>query len=289
LKKENLLLQRFLKSFLFFFIFGVSVLSAKTYKSFDFGLNLFEHKEYFRAISEFQRFIFFNPKNRLEQDAKFYIGVSYFQAYRYYDAIESFEPLIKSKKYKIPAYFFMGDSAFYVQQYDRAYQYYHKIYENADSIMIQQKALFKTTWPLLFQHKFSDVLSVYDKIDVNRNLDLPNMREVVGDLKDFKGLSPWLAGTMSAVIPGAGQFYDKRPGDGFVAFLTVGLLTAGSYFLWNDYNYKEIAVAVSITDIFFYLGNVYSAFSSAHKYNRLYLKKNIDMLKNNYWTEYEYK
>lgn len=282
-------LQKFLKIFLCFIVFGVSVLSAKTYQSFDFGLYLFEHKEYFRAVSEFQRFIFFNPKNSQKQDAKFYIGSSYFKAYRYYDAIESFEPLIKSKKYKIPALFFMGDSAFYVQQYDRAYNYYQKIYKKADSVKIQQKALLKTTWPLLFQHKFSEVLNVYDKIDVNSSLDLPNMREAVNDLKNFRGLSPWLAGTMSTIIPGTGQFYDKRPGDGVVALLTVGLLTAGSYFLWNDYKYKEIAVAVSVTDIFFYLGNIYSAFSSAHKYNRLYLKKNIDMLKNNYWAEYEYK
>jgi TM2 domain-containing membrane protein YozV len=92
---------------------------------------------------------------------------------------------------------------------------------------------------------------------------------------------------MSALIPGSGQIYDKRPGDGVVAFLAIGFLGGSSYWLWRYYEHKEIAVGFSLVTGFFYAGNIYTAWSSAKKYNKLYYEKHIGYLKETYWRGYK--
>ena len=76
-----------------------------------------------------------------------------------------------------------------------------------------------------------------------------------------------LAGTLSAVVPGAGQCYAGRCADGAAALLvngTLGGLTAASFL--NEE--KILGSILAFIESWFYFGNIYSAHVAADKYNR---------------------
>jgi len=79
--------------------------------------------------------------------------------------------------------------------------------------------------------------------------------------------SPGLAGTLAAVLPGAGHLYADRPRDAFISFL----LNAG--FLWGTYEAARreewaLAGVLGFFEAGWYTGNVVSAVNAAHKWNR---------------------
>jgi tetratricopeptide (TPR) repeat protein len=78
--------------------------------------------------------------------------------------------------------------------------------------------------------------------------------------------SPLLAGVLSAVVPGSGQAYAGRYRDGLVALLVNGLFIAGTAVAIDQENYATAAVVGGI-GLPFYLGNIYGAANAAGKWN----------------------
>ncbi|MBT8491238.1 MAG: hypothetical protein KJN62_09325, partial [Deltaproteobacteria bacterium] len=84
-------------------IFILSVLSCEARaggaridykKQFDFAERLFEESDYFRAITEYKRFIFLYPDNRFCENCFFRICESYYGAHRWEHAIAALEQFI---------------------------------------------------------------------------------------------------------------------------------------------------------------------------------------------------
>lgn len=80
--------------------------------------------------------------------------------------------------------------------------------------------------------------------------------------------SPWLAGGMSVIIPGAGKLYTGYWQDGLLALLFV---SANAWQAYRGFNKKGIESAYGWTfasiSFLFYSGNIYGAVKSAKKYN----------------------
>lgn len=81
--------------------------------------------------------------------------------------------------------------------------------------------------------------------------------------------SPFLAGTLSAIVPGTGKVYTKNTGDGIIAFLFV----AGN--AWQAYRgFSQSGVNSAYGWIFstlsasFYIGNIFGSAKAAKVYNR---------------------
>ncbi|MBI4379340.1 MAG: outer membrane protein assembly factor BamD [Nitrospinae bacterium] len=66
---------------------GLGVAEERQY---DFAMSLFNEGEYYRAITEWKRFIFYFPKSELIDDAALFIGKSYLMGKEYDTAIEEF-------------------------------------------------------------------------------------------------------------------------------------------------------------------------------------------------------
>ncbi|MEO0075675.1 MAG: hypothetical protein ABIK31_06170, partial [candidate division WOR-3 bacterium] len=82
-----------------------------------------------------------------------------------------------------------------------------------------------------------------------------------------------LATLLSAIIPGSGQIYAGRFGDGIYSFLTVigsGLIT--KYYLKNDDSKIKFGIFSFLT-LFFWSGNIYGANIAARDYNNFQLLK----------------
>ena len=89
--------------------------------------------------------------------------------------------------------------------------------------------------------------------------------------------SPVTAGVLAAVLPGAGHLYDERYRDAGIAF------ALNAAFIWGmveAFEHKNYVVGGILTffELGWYSGNIYSAVSGAHKYNRNKKKEYLDLL-----------
>ncbi len=95
-------------------------------------------------------------------------------------------------------------------------------------------------------------------------------KSLLSELDRWDGLphrSPFLAGLMSAALPGLGQWYDGRFWDGAAALVVNGMFGYGLYRTWKNEYYPTFGILAFIASGF-YGGNIFSAVSSAHKYNK---------------------
>jgi hypothetical protein len=86
---------------------------------------------------------------------------------------------------------------------------------------------------------------------------------------EFEGLTHkhgWLAGTMSAVLPGSGQFYAGSRADGVVAFLTNAVLIGTTALALRE-DEDVTAGVVGFVALGFWTGNVYGAVNAAHRHD----------------------
>jgi tetratricopeptide (TPR) repeat protein len=82
---------------------------------------------------------------------------------------------------------------------------------------------------------------------------------------ELRRKSPFLAASMSAVIPGAGRAYLGRWGDAIVGFIAVGGSAAGGYALLDED--RGFAVSLLITSAVLYGANIYGSYVGGRYYN----------------------
>jgi len=84
---------------------------------------------------------------------------------------------------------------------------------------------------------------------------------------EVKTVSPRLAAGFSALLPGAGQVYAGRRGDGVLSFLAVAGAGAASVLSFM-YGYNDLGGMFAFFSGLFYGGNIYGAWNSARRSNR---------------------
>jgi tetratricopeptide (TPR) repeat protein len=83
---------------------------------------------------------------------------------------------------------------------------------------------------------------------------------------DLPHKSPGLAGTLSALVPGAGSLYVGRTSEAALAFVVNALLISGTVTAFQEHQ-DGLGVGLGVFALAFYGGNIYAAVSGAHKYN----------------------
>jgi putative component of membrane protein insertase Oxa1/YidC/SpoIIIJ protein YidD len=91
--------------------------------------------------------------------------------------------------------------------------------------------------------------------------------------------SPFLAGLMSAIIPGTGYLYAGRLKEGLSALIINGLLGAGIYSLFKNNNTGSGILTAMVT-IPFYFGNIVGAANAAEDLNNKYQQIVLSNLRN---------
>ena len=89
--------------------------------------------------------------------------------------------------------------------------------------------------------------------------------------------SPALAGTLSAVVPGAGQLYAGAPKDGLSALLVNGALLGGAVALARS-DRPGAAALTGVIGLSFYAGNIQAAVSAARRHNQRAERAALDTL-----------
>jgi putative component of membrane protein insertase Oxa1/YidC/SpoIIIJ protein YidD/TM2 domain-containing membrane protein YozV len=136
---------------------------------------------------------------------------------------------------------------------------------NAPAFASEKQVL--TGWSLCKEHRFADAARVF--ADRSPGSDLSDLAALDGT--SLPRRSRILSTAFSAIVPGAGQMYSGRVGDGIYTLLTV----VGSGFLtwWfasdaehRDRTWVKTSLFGTLTTLF-YAGNVYGANIAARDYN----------------------
>ncbi len=242
---------------------------------YSFAENLFIGSDYYRAITEYKRLLFYFPNGNFSDDARFKIAKSYQLGGKFEISRDLFSDLagqFTGKDLGSLCEFEAVESIFRSSNYESAAISYEKFLEEDRLAKFKDLASYRLGLSELHMRKPDDAISKFSSVNQGSKI-FALSSEMADKTKEFKNLSrksPALAGIMSAIIPGTGQFYNGRIRDGIIALITNGLFIWGSYEAYRR-DYYSIGIITSVFALGWYSGNVYGAVNGAHRYN--YLKE----------------
>ncbi|MDX2495313.1 MAG: tetratricopeptide repeat protein, partial [Desulfuromusa sp.] len=231
----------------------------------SFADSLVAEEDYYRAITEYKRFLHYCPKDSRVAYAQLAIAQSLLSGQRWEQAdlaMEKVWTLYPDSLEAVAAKQLHADAAYNMGDYATAQQRYQQL-KNDLPIANNEISEYKIGLSQLQQNKPEDARSSFSK------LSEPLSQQLTLSLDEYQQLqqkSPQLAGTLSAILPGAGQLYTERPRQAGMAFALNAAFIYGAVEAWNNENYA-VAGILSLFEIGWYGGNIYNAMNNAHKFN----------------------
>jgi TolA-binding protein len=237
-----------------------------------FADHLLHDGEYFRAITEYRRFLFTYPADTRAAMVLFRIGQAFFRGESYAEALQTFQELERRDpdgSYGQQARLWQGESLLRQARYAAAEQIYTRFIDQTEQASLTPYAHYQRGWTFLYRRQWQEAARSWQHVPPDHQL-YPAAQQLVSEAQAGERLpqkSPALAGFLSGVLPGSGQLYNGRRGDALLAFLLNGLFIAGTI---EAIDQGELAVAgiLSFFEAGWYVGNVYGAVNGAHKHNR---------------------
>ena len=257
---------------------------AAAERVFGFAESLYEEGDYFRAIGEYKRYIYLAPTDNQAEKATFRIAEGYFQAKRWAEAIIACDQFL-SKYPASPRYFemlyFKGRVEKISGRFDEALRTFELI-AIANAPNYKDKALYQRALVMLERTDWRGAQDALQQVPQGSPL-FPAASLFAAEMEkmELPYKSPATAGLLAAALPGAGHLYAERPRDALVAFLLNGAFIWGAAELFHHDNYVAGGI-FAFFELGWYSGNIYSAVSSVHKYNRNKESDFIQKLKDNF-------
>jgi len=237
---------------------------------FGFAEALFAEGDYFRAITEYKRFIFLFPVDAGAEKAFFRIAESYFKAGRWAESADAFQAFLD----RYPGTL-MRDEAIYLKGISEKNQKKHKealssfelLARSADPLY-RDRAAYQQALVLMEREDWKGAIASFSRIPPDSELHRSSniMAEGLARIDDIPRKDPKTAGILAALLPGSGHLYTERPRDALVAFLLNGAFIWAAVELYDRGDYVTGGI-VTFFELGWYGGNIYSAVNSAHKYN----------------------
>lgn len=232
--------------------------------SLGFADHLYSSGDYYQAAGEYLRVRFTSDSSGIGSYAGLMAGESYLRAGDLAQARHAFADL------SAPAA--QGLTQYGVARADFAAADYVGTRAALGSItspVLGRQAKALEGWTYFRQHRFAEGASTLGALGT----DEPSLQLATMDGHDIRRRSRLVSTLFSVIVPGAGQLYSGRAGDGAYSFLTVagtGLVT-----LWyaadlahRDRTGVKVSIFGAITALF-YAGNVYGANIAARDHNLL--------------------
>lgn len=238
----------------------------------DFAGKLMKEGEFYRAITEYKRFISYYSDNPLVPTAYFNIGMAFFKGEKWDEARRAFIDYYQEfpeDKLVPQALFLIAQSDYQKGDYETALKEYMELGVRYSDQEIGHRAKYMVGWVLIKMRSWENAKQIFDQIDFGSPF-YDSAQKLGGELQRAQALprkDPPLAGVLSAVIPGTGQFYVGRYKDGLMALLVNGGFIGGALEAFHS-GQDVLGGLLVFLGFSWYTGNIYSAVNSAHKYNR---------------------
>ena len=259
-------------------------------RMFSFADHLSAAGDYYRAITEYERVLFFYPNHPLARNARLQIANCYLQGGRLDQAGERFRELTEGfpdDEVGRKALFLLGETDYQKREYSRAAEIFTLYIEHYPGAEQADAARIKTGWCFLRQGKWREAAEEFQKLPPDSPLHsrAEGLAESSQRYPDIPKKSPALAGGLSAVLPGAGQLYINRPADALISFLLNGTFIWATIEAFRNDNNVTGAILLFF-EAGWYSGNIYNAVNGAHKFNRRSEQQFMDNLQARYSLSY---
>lgn len=245
--------------FLVFFLTENSFPQDDLRDQYDYAYRLYQEEDYFSAVTEFKRLIFFDKKSEFGFDANKLIGESYKQGIRFDDAIKYFSIAklhSQNESQKFDLTIKIIQTNILRNTTSRALQLLDSL--EAQKVPGRNREIFYWRgWALIFQDEWDKAAQQFILCDTA--MFLAEYCEKVDEQKyseDFAKFS-------SIILPGAGQFYTGDYLSGVMSFgwnLLSGYLSVNSFI--EDRAFDGMMATVFLWARF-YRGNIQNAESFA--------------------------
>ena len=235
---------------------------------------LYEQGDYLRAASEYQRYLFFQPRESHRIHHK--IGLCYRLGGKPELAIRTFQTFIHTfpdSQLTNSAHYHIGVSYFLMEQFRQSVNYLDAALPHIADLRLRAVSQELIGLSYLMQKRWLEAGNIFDGL---KESDAAEVRENAIQYHNYAlhgtqlpSRSPFLAGILSTIVPGAGRLYTGRIGDALTSLLTVGLTGWQAYdgFRRHGFSSAKGWTFGALSGIF-YAGNVYGSVISARVYNR---------------------
>ena len=257
------------------------------YPIFPFAMYLFDEGLWEQAATEFQRFCFFHPEDEQVPEAMLLIGICYEALNKFGEAIAEYRNLAANFPESAAAQealYKIGETYYRAGKFEEARIALQGFIDRKPSAPRRQRAQYRMAWASLRLHAFSVAENQFSELALQDSPCGRTAEEISLALKKIRDLpycSPVLAGTLSALLPGAGQLYAGAYKDALLSFLVNGALIVGAYEAFDKEVYG-VGGIVSVVALTFYAGNLYGAVNSAHHANHEKLTVRLNELEKKY-------
>jgi len=231
----------------------------------SFADSLVVEEDYYRAITEYKRFLHYYPQDSRAAHAQLAIAQSLLAGQRWKQAdlaMKKVWTLYPDSLEAVTAKQLYADAAYKRGDYATAQQRYQQLKKDlplTNSEIIE----YEIGLSQLQQNKPEDARYSFSKLSAPLNQQLTLSLD---EYQQLQQKSPQLAGIFSAILPGAGQLYTGRPRQAGMAFALNAAFIYGAVEAWDNENYA-VAGILSLFEIGWYGGNIYNAINNAHKFN----------------------
>lgn len=109
------------------------------------------------------------------------------------------------------------------------------------------------------------------------------LRAVHADFERLPLRRPWLAASMSALLPGSGQLYNREWGDALIAFSLNALFASATYYSFEKLESVPLGVTSALFLSGFYVGNIVNAKTVAEQHNARQYQLYFERVKREHW------
>ena len=130
--------------------------------------------------------------------------------------------------------------------------------------------VFLLSTVMLLNGDFQPARELLDDGMVRSNFTLKSYQTLANEGLLIRHRNPWVSGTLSALLPGAGKVYCGQWQDGLIAFLMVGAAALQSYRGFSRNGVESVYGWVfGALGAGFYIGNITGSVKSAYRYNTI--------------------
>jgi hypothetical protein len=237
--------------------------SIRNFDDFNFIIHLSKNKLFTEAEKETEK-LFSRPNlDPLYKDSiNYFLGIEYYNDKKFPEARKHLIAVSDQVFFYYKAHYLAGNIDAENNHSDSALVNYNSIEESTNANLNELKQ-FELSGLYLLNRNYK----MFDSLSQNYNFKNPLIQEELQNLKKYelvekkiKRKSPFVAGALSAVVPGLGKVYAGNNGQALAAFLTCGLMgvVAGENYIRMGIQNPQ---TIFFTGLFglFYVGNIWGS------------------------------
>ena len=237
----------------------------------DFANKLYDEQDFYRALGEYQRFVFLFPTDPRVSEAELQIGRCYRLGGKPEKAVDHFIRLFDRKREKpVGPTALIEAAAIRTEQkrYPEAIYWTKRFIVNYPDYPEIDNIYLRLAWLQIDSGQYEKALDTLDRIQPDSNLypKAKSLSQALQQRPEIARKSPTTAGVFSAVLPGAGHLYAGRPGRAATSFLLNALFIAGAVAAF-EHDSPVLGGILIFFELGWYVGGIRSAAQAAREAN----------------------